>query len=93
MDSTALMALVDRWHPETHTFHLACGETTVTLQDITMILGLPIDDTLVYGSVSPGGGRDVVEAAIGIRPPPPPRRVRRPEGQEVIGYPLRLADN
>jgi hypothetical protein len=22
MDSTALMALVDRWRPETHTFHL-----------------------------------------------------------------------
>jgi hypothetical protein len=31
MDSAVLTALVDRWHPETHTFHLACGETTVML--------------------------------------------------------------
>jgi hypothetical protein len=34
MNSTALMALVYQWHAETHTFHLSCGETTVTLQDV-----------------------------------------------------------
>jgi hypothetical protein len=28
MDATALMALVDRWRPETHTFHLPSGEIT-----------------------------------------------------------------
>jgi hypothetical protein len=28
MDFAMLMALVDRWHPETHTFHLSCGEAT-----------------------------------------------------------------
>ena len=32
MDSAALTALLDRWRPETHTFHLPCGELTVTLQ-------------------------------------------------------------
>jgi hypothetical protein len=31
MDTAALMALVDQWRPKTHTFHLLCGETTVTL--------------------------------------------------------------
>jgi hypothetical protein len=31
MDSTALMTLVDQWRTTTHTFHLPCGETTVTL--------------------------------------------------------------
>jgi hypothetical protein len=31
MDSAVLMALVDRWRPETHMFHLPCGEITVTL--------------------------------------------------------------
>jgi hypothetical protein len=30
MDGAALMALVDRWHPKTHTFHLISGEITVT---------------------------------------------------------------
>jgi hypothetical protein len=66
MDSTALMALVDRWRPETHTFHLPCGEITVTLQDIAMILGLPIDGAPVSGTVSPAGWRDSVVAAIGL---------------------------
>jgi hypothetical protein len=69
MDSTALMTLVDQWHPETHTFHLPCGETTVMLQDVAMILGLPIDNTPVCETVSPGGWRDSVSAAIDLRPP------------------------
>jgi aryl carrier-like protein len=66
MDSTALMTLVDRWRPETHTFHLRCGEATVTLQDFATILGLPIDDTPVCGPMSPGGWRESVGAAIDI---------------------------
>jgi hypothetical protein len=28
MDGPLLSALVDRWHPETHSFHLPCGEMT-----------------------------------------------------------------
>jgi hypothetical protein len=66
MDCTTLMALVDRSHLETHTFHLPCGETTVTLQDITMILGILNDGTPVCGTVSPGGWRDSVGAAISM---------------------------
>lgn len=34
--------LVDRWRPETHSFHLPCGEMTLTIQDASMILGLLI---------------------------------------------------
>jgi hypothetical protein len=66
MDSTMLIALVDWWCLETHTFHLLCGETTVTLQDITMTLGLPIDGTPVCGMVSSARWRDSVREAIGI---------------------------
>jgi hypothetical protein len=66
MDSAAFTTLVDRWRLETHTFHLPCGETAVTLQDVSIILGLSINGTLVCGLVSPGGWRDYVGAAIGI---------------------------
>jgi hypothetical protein len=66
IDSAALMTLVDRWHPETHMFHLPCGETTVTLQDVAMILGLSIDGTPVCGPVSPSGWRDGVGATNSI---------------------------
>jgi hypothetical protein len=64
MDSAALTSLVDRWRPETDTFHLPCGEITVTLQDIAMILGLPIDGAPVSRMVSPAGWRDSIAAAI-----------------------------
>jgi hypothetical protein len=51
MDSIVLMTLVDQWCPETHTFHLSCGKTTVILQDVAMIVGLPIDGTPICGLV------------------------------------------
>jgi hypothetical protein len=60
MDSAALTTLVNRWRSETHMFHLSCGETRMTLQDVAMILGLPIDDTPVCGPVSPARWRDNV---------------------------------
>lgn len=71
MDAAALTALVDRWRPETHTFHLPCGELTVTLQDVAMILGLPVNGHAVCGAVQPEGWRDVVQGLLGIRPPEP----------------------
>jgi hypothetical protein len=42
LDRTLLAALADRWRPETHTFHLPCGEIAPTLQDVSYLLGLPI---------------------------------------------------
>jgi hypothetical protein len=42
MDETLLTCLVDRWRPETHTFHLPFGEMTVILNDVAMLTGLPI---------------------------------------------------
>jgi hypothetical protein len=43
MNPSAITALVDRWRPETRSFHLRTGEMTVTLQDMSMILALPIE--------------------------------------------------
>ncbi|QHN84540.1 uncharacterized protein DS421_16g529500 [Arachis hypogaea] len=42
-------ALVERWHPDTHTFHLPVGECAVTLEDVALIFGLPTDGLPVTG--------------------------------------------
>ena len=44
-----ITALVKRWHPETHTFHLPHGEMGITLQDIVVMLGIPVEELLVTG--------------------------------------------
>ncbi|CAO2038609.1 unnamed protein product [Urochloa humidicola] len=69
MDGPLLTCFVDRWRPETHSFHLPCGEVTVGLQDVAMILGLPLEGQAVTGIIQSDGWRDMVEAAIGLRPP------------------------
>uniref|UniRef100_A0A453HH02 Aminotransferase-like plant mobile domain-containing protein n=1 Tax=Aegilops tauschii subsp. strangulata TaxID=200361 RepID=A0A453HH02_AEGTS len=40
---SVLTALIDRWRTEAHSFHLPCGEMTVTLEDWGMITGLPLE--------------------------------------------------
>ncbi|XP_019442354.1 PREDICTED: serine/threonine-protein phosphatase 7 long form homolog [Lupinus angustifolius] len=47
-----ITALVEKWRPETHTFHLPVGECTVTLEDVTYQLGLPINGAPVTGIAS-----------------------------------------
>lgn len=41
-DRSLLTCLVDRWRPETHTFHFPWGEMAPTLQDVSYLLGLPL---------------------------------------------------
>ncbi|KAK1262169.1 hypothetical protein QJS04_geneDACA021834 [Acorus gramineus] len=37
-----ISSMVERWHPETNTFHLPFGEMTITLDDVTQIIGIPV---------------------------------------------------
>ena len=50
IDWPLITCLVERWRPETHTFHVPVGEMTITLQDVVIILGLRIDGPTVIGT-------------------------------------------
>ena len=55
IDHNLITAFVERWRPETHTFHLPYGETMITLQDVEVILGIPIDGEAIVGTTEKHG--------------------------------------
>ena len=47
IDHVLCSAFAERWHEETSSFHLPFGEMTVTLDDVSCLLHLPIDGMLL----------------------------------------------
>ncbi|CAN1156413.1 Protein MAIN-LIKE 2 [Linum perenne] len=46
-DPELITALVERWRPETSTFHLYHGEVTITLEDVHFLTGLSVDGAYI----------------------------------------------
>ena len=52
IDHNLITAFIEQWRPETHTFHLPHGETTITLQDVEVLLGISIDGEAIVGTTN-----------------------------------------
>ena len=50
LDHKLINAFIERWRLETHSFHLSHGAMTITLQDVKVIMGMPIEDEAMVGS-------------------------------------------
>ena len=50
-DHALITTLVERWRPKMHMFHLPHKEMGITLQDIEVMLGVPVDGLSVTGGV------------------------------------------
>ena len=48
IDRALVSTYVERWQPETNTFHLPFGEMTITLDDVGVIIGIPVVGTPVH---------------------------------------------
>ena len=67
-DHSLLTCLVDRWRPETHTFHFPWGEMAPTLQDVSYLLGLPLAGEPIGPLQAPAGWHQTMVARFhGLR--------------------------
>ncbi|CAN1282150.1 Serine/threonine-protein phosphatase 7 long form homolog [Linum perenne] len=66
-DHDLITALVERWRPETHTFHMPEGECTLSLQDVNIISGLRIDGGVVTGWTASNSWIEMIADFLGPR--------------------------
>ena len=79
LDHALITAFVKRWCLETHTFHLPHGEMTITLQDVEVIVGLPIEGEAMIGPTKRTWTNVCVEM-LGIQIPNNPQIVIKVKG-------------
>ncbi|KAH1130104.1 hypothetical protein J1N35_001482 [Gossypium stocksii] len=65
LDLALISASVERWRPETNTFHLSCGDCAITLEDVVLQLDMPVDEPVIMGSAIVSGKVDICTSLLG----------------------------
>ncbi|KAK9988739.1 hypothetical protein SO802_028978 [Lithocarpus litseifolius] len=86
IDHGLILALVERWRLETHTFHLPHGEMSITLQDVEVIFGLPIDYEVLVGPTTMGEWSQLCVELLGFGVPRNDNKTLA--GQRILISPL-----
>ncbi|CAN1837496.1 Protein MAIN-LIKE 2, partial [Linum perenne] len=63
-------ALLERWRPETNTFHLLQSEATITLEDVEVLTGLPTRGRPVSVGYDARAADVICQELLGATPPP-----------------------
>ncbi|CAN1777783.1 Protein MAIN-LIKE 2, partial [Linum perenne] len=61
--------LLERWRPETNTFHHIQGKTTITLEDVEVLTELPATGLPVTTAPDRRSPSDICEQWLGVAPP------------------------
>ena len=69
VDHALIIALVEHWRPEMHTLHLPHREMGITLQDIEVMLRVPVDGLSVIGKTNLTW-KDLCTESLGFTSPP-----------------------
>jgi len=80
IDHHLVTALVERWRPEMHIFHLPVGECTITLEDVALQLGIRVDGRPITGATY-CDWKEMCEQYLGVVPP---------KGEAIVGSAIKL---
>lgn len=67
IDPRLIVALLERWRPKTHTFHFPTDECIITLEDVSMLLGLRVNGKSIKCDTETSSS--VWDDHLGIHPP------------------------
>ena len=62
IDVDLITSAVERWRRETHSFNMAFGEMSITLEDVSCLWGLPVTGRPVIGPTDDNWHNDVVHS-------------------------------
>lgn len=66
-DRNLISAFVERWHPETNSFHLPFGEMTITLDDVHCLTGLNVKGRALHlGDTNNETGVVTIKRLLGV---------------------------